>query len=37
VATVWSDVQSLTRFSTFLTEAVPELDTLAGLDRALLE
>lgn len=35
--TVWADVQSLTRFSTFLTEAVPDVNALAHLDRALLE
>ncbi|MEO8749675.1 MAG: tyrosine-type recombinase/integrase [Allobranchiibius sp.] len=37
VGTVVSDVKSLTRFSMFLTMAVPEVDALAGLDRALLE
>ncbi len=37
VGTVVSDVKALTRFSTFLTEAVPEVDGLAALDRALLE
>ncbi len=37
VGTVVSDVQALIRFSTFLTEAVPDLDALAGVDRALLE
>ncbi|MDQ6641134.1 MAG: site-specific integrase, partial [Actinomycetota bacterium] len=37
VGTVVSDVASLRRFSMFLTEAVPEVGALAGLDRALLE
>ena len=37
VGTVVSDVQSLTRFSMFLAQAVPDVDALAGLDRALLE
>jgi hypothetical protein len=37
VGTVVSDVKALTRFSTFLTEAVPEVDGLAALDRAVLE
>jgi len=37
VGTVVNDVTSLTRFSTFLTEALPEVDGLAGLDRAVLE
>ena len=32
-----NDVTSLTRFSTFLAEAVPEVDGLAGVDRAALE
>lgn len=37
VGTVVNDVTALTRFSIFLTEAVPEVDTLAKLDRAVLE
>ncbi len=37
VGTVWADVQSLTRFGTFLTDAAPEVNALAQLDRALLE
>ena len=37
VGTVCSDVQALTRFSTFLTEVAGEVDTLVGLDRVLLE
>jgi len=37
VATAVSDVQALTRFSEFLTAAAPEVDGLAGVDRALLE
>ena len=37
VGTVVNDVTSLTRFSTFLAEAVPEVDGLAGVDRAALE
>ena len=36
-ATVHSDVQGLTRFSTFLTESAPEVDALADIDRPLLE
>ena len=32
-----TDVIALTRFSTFLAQALPEVDTLAGLDRAVLE
>jgi hypothetical protein len=36
-ATVQSDVQGLTRFSAFLTGSAPEVDALAGIDRALLE
>lgn len=39
VGTVVSDVKALRRFSAFLAEAVPvpEVDAVAGLDRALLE
>jgi hypothetical protein len=37
VGTVVSDVQALRRFSAFLAEAVPEVDAVADLDRALLE
>ena len=37
VGTVVSDVQSLIRFSTFLAEAAPEVQSLAGVNRALLE
>jgi len=37
VGTVVSDVKALRRFSTFLTEAAPAVDTVAGLDRPLLE
>ena len=36
-ATVQSDVQGLTRFSTFLTESAPQVHALAGIDRAVLE
>jgi integrase len=37
VGTVASDVKALRRFSAFLTEADPEVDAFAGLNRALLE
>lgn len=37
VGTVVNDVTSLTRFSTFLTEAIPEADRLAHIDRTALE
>ena len=37
VDTVVSDVKALRRFSAFLGEATPEVDAVAGLDRALLE
>ena len=37
VGTVLSDVQSLIRFSTFLSEAAPEVRSVAGVNRALLE
>jgi integrase len=37
VATVVNDVQALRRFSAFLTEVAPEVDAVAGLNRALLE
>jgi integrase len=37
IGTVATDVIALTRFSTFLAQALPEVDTLAGLDRAVLE
>ncbi len=36
-STVQCDVRGLTRFSTFLTESAPQVDTLAGIDRGLLE
>lgn len=35
--TVQSDVQGLIRFSTFLSQARPSVDALAGVDRGLLE
>jgi len=37
VGTVVSDVKALRRFSAFLDEAAPEVDAIAGLNRALLE
>lgn len=37
VGTVVSDVKALRRFSAFLTEAAPEAESLADVDRALLE
>jgi integrase len=37
VGTVVTDVQSLARFSSFLSESVPAVTMLADLDRALLE
>jgi len=37
VGTVVSDVTALRRFSAFLAEAAPEVEAVAGLDRALLE
>jgi len=37
VGTVVSDVKALRRFSEFLTAAAPEVEALAGVDRALLE
>ena len=37
VATVLCDIQGLTRFSTFLDEAAPDVQTLGGIDRAVLE
>lgn len=37
VGTVQADVQGLRRFSTFLTEAAPEVAALADIDRGLLE
>lgn len=37
VGTVVPDVKALQRFSTFLTEAAPEVDALAGLERGVLE
>ncbi|MGB9307559.1 MAG: site-specific integrase, partial [Mycobacterium sp.] len=36
-ATVHTNIGGLTRFSTFLTQSAPEVDALAGIDRALLE
>lgn len=36
-ATVHTNIAGLTRFSTFLTQSAPEVDALAGIDRALLE
>lgn len=35
--TVQSDIKALTRFSSFLAEAAPEVRALAGVDRGLLE
>ena len=37
VATVLGDVMGLTRLSTFLSEAAPEVNALASVDRAMLE
>jgi integrase len=37
IGTVVADVGALTRFSEFLTAAAPEVETLAGIDRPLLE
>jgi len=37
VGTAASDVKSLSRFSAFLAGTVPDVDALAGVDRALLE
>jgi integrase len=37
VGTVVSDVKALRRFSAFLTEAAPEVDAIASLNRGLLE
>jgi len=37
VSTVLCDIQGLTRFSAFLAEAAPDVEALAGIDRAVLE
>jgi len=37
VGTVLNDIAALTRFSAFLGQSVPTVDTLAGVDRPLLE